>query len=526
VTEPLTAPPAPELPPGPPPPPLTGEHLARVAGLRTAASPGVINPVPVVTLAGDDLATGTTGDGPVALDDLAVTWGRSEALDQPSPATATLRLWDPTGTWAIGRELIGQPLDLSWTAVKPGAGPVRQAFFRGRITSAKLAPRSVSNTPDGMLIELGASSLLNDLANRVPFQDWPEETLEQRRARIATFTAGVASSVTVRTFWQDAHVEPVAAADQPSILDSLTALYDSTGPDRLAYFPDTRQVYFIGRHRLNAHSLAQLWWNLPGDGTARAGQGAYIRARGLAAGANENSLAAPAQYLDASAVEYSGELSKDITSRITRVEVAHKDALSTPTTFAERVETALVPGTAETTQGVRSVRHDSLVCWNNYAQTAAADLAALAAEEGSGWSTGSLTYRADLAGGFENFEQVSSLLLCGVESPSLVFLQRSWLPQVGIRPVFVVIGGQIRYAGGWQVEFDVLPGSSMTNPQHAMTWEEIDDGTADYELQWWDEDNPRGLHESVTYEDMGYVGFGLAVANSPADAGWDQVYQQ
>jgi hypothetical protein len=189
------------------------------------------------------------------------------------------------------------------------------------------------------------------------------------------------------------------------------------------------------------------------------------------------------------------------------------------------VETALVPGTNEATQGVRSIRHESQVCWNNYAQTCASDLASMASREGAGLGHRLLVYRADLAGGFESFDQVS-LLLTGAETPPVVFLARSWFPELGIRPLFAVIGGQIGYAERLAVECDLQAVSTFGNAQHALAWEEIDDGSATYQLEWHDTDHWRGLHESVTYEDMGFCGLGLAVSTTPTNTEWDQVYER
>jgi hypothetical protein len=111
-----------------------------------------------------------------------------------------------------------------------------------------------------------------------------------------------------------------------------------------------------------------------------------------------------------------------------------------------------------------------------------------------------------------------------VRLPSPLFLQRSWFPRLGIRPIVGIIGGVIRYAGGgWQVDIDVLP-ISTTVAQHAIAWDEIDDGSATYTLEWHDDTHPRGLHESLTYEDIGFVGMGLGMTTIPADRGWDQVY--
>jgi hypothetical protein len=498
---------------------------AALAGLRTVAAR--MDPTPFVNLAGVDLATGPGSvGGPMVLDDLAVTWGRNEVLDQPTPATATLSLFDPTGVWAVGRELIGASLNLGFITPYPGeTTPRRQVFFRGRITDVALAPRSELNTRGaGAVLTIGASSLLNDLANVVPFENWPEETLGARANRVAAFTTGAASSVTVRTYWQAPNVAPVAATDQPTVLDSLTDLYASSGPDRMVYFPDDRRVYFLNRRSfVTARTMAQLWWHPPDAFThSRENAGAYALTRAVAGA--ENGLPATQNWLDAAAIEYGDQVSRNITNRVTRVELPHKDAGSTPTPFSQRVELSFVPGSVELNRGIRAVRQESMIVWNNYAQTAADDLAQMMGNEGSGWSVATLTVRPDLAGGFDYYEQFAQLLLSGAEQPSPLFLQRSWFPRLGIRPIVGIIGGVIRYAGGgWQVDIDVLP-ISTTVAQHAIAWDEIDDGSATYTLEWHDDTHPRGLHESLTYEDIGFVGMGLGMTTIPADRGWDQVY--
>jgi hypothetical protein len=509
----------------PTPPPDEDVPGLRTAGLRTLAAS--VDPDPIVTLSGTDLSTTADGPGPIALDALSVSWGREAAMDQPGAATATVRLFDPTGVWATGRELIGQPLLLSWTATYPGeTSPRRKAFFRGRVTAAKLSRRSVSNTATGGTVtgtevELGASSLLTDLANRVPFEAWPDETLEARRARVATWASGPVASVTVRDYWKPPHVAPVAAADQPSVLDSLLGLYDSAGPDRMVYDPDAQTVDWLNRRNYGNTGLGQLWWKVAGEGTAMEGRGAYATVRTTTA--NADNKATNRHHLDGAFLEAAeGLLSKDISSRVTRVEVAHKDSGAA---FAARVETALVAGTDEGSQGVRAIRHDSQVTWNDYALHAAQDLAGMAGAEAAGWSTGSLTYRADLAGGFEYFDQFAEILLSGMEANSPVFIQRAWFTGLGIRPHMVIVGGTIAYEGGWRSTIDIQPTSSIPGvAQHAISWSEIDDGSTTYELQWHDEDHPRGLMESLTYEDIGFVARGLGVTTAPTNPDWDQVY--
>lgn len=490
------------------------------SALRTAAGPGRFDPVPVVVIGGADIASSVSGTAPVALDDFAVRWGRDGAFDQPTPATASVALWDPTGVWAIGRDLIGATLDLAWTATKPGVGPVRQVFFRGRITAVKPQRRSVLNT-DGALVQLTASSLLTDLANRVPSESWPQETLTARAAKILPYLPATVSAIALHSVYAGGEVAPVAGADQGPLLDSLTALYESAVATRMTYVPDTRLVRNVNRRIWSTPSPAQLWWNKAGDGTARDDKGVYARTRPL----SDTSGGAEwlPQYLDAAEVEDSEEiLSRDITARVTRVELSHPDALGSPA-YTTRTETRMVDGTTEGTQGVRAIRLNSDIVYNSWAQQAAADFADMAAREAAGWAIQTLTWRVDRAGGFEFWDQFADVALSGTEVPSAVFLQRSWLPQWGIRPIYAVIGGTIAYRRGWQIDMQFLPLATGFNNQHAITWEEFDDGSSTYEVQWHDGEHTRGMHESLTYEDLGFVGRGVGMTTTPANTGWDEV---
>jgi hypothetical protein len=104
---------------------------------------------------------------------------------------------------------------------------------------------------------------------------------------------------------------------------------------------------------------------------------------------------------------------------------------------------------------------------------------------------------------------------------SAVFLQRTWLSAVGVRPVVGIIGGSIAYDGGWRLELDVMPITTGTVAQHPITWEEIDDGTPGNTLVWTDGDDPNGLHESLTLDDLYYCPRGLGVTSTPPNQGWD-----
>lgn len=481
------------------------------------------DPLPVVRLGGVDLAGTADGSGPLALDGLSVTWGRTELLAQPSLATASLSLFDPTGVWAQTADLIGQPLSLRWTATTT-AGPQSAVFFYGRVAGAVITPRLDGS--GGAVVSLTCSSILNDLANRVPGDAWPVQTFRERRNSLSPFIAGpVTLPAELRAAWLDnANVVGVPVDQQKSALDSLVELYSWCGSDRFTFLPATLRATFITRRSMS--QTAQLARDTTGTGTARENKGAYLRTIAIAA---TEGLPFDPHYLDGKMLTYDGAgLSRDITTRITRVEVSHPDSSAS---FAQRTETVMTstvagaPATDETVLGVRALRQSSGVTFNAMVQTAAADLASMAVREGAGWRLGEVVLDTTVPGcGFEYLAQFANLLLTGGEVQSAVFLQRTLLPAWGIRPVFGIIGGRIEYTGGgWRFGLNVAPISTGTVPQHPISWSEIDDGGVGNTLVWTDGDDPFGLHESLTYEDIYYCNRGQGMITTPPNSGWDYV---
>lgn len=294
--------------------------------------------------------------------------------------------------------------------------------------------------------------------------------------------------------------------DQVPYLEHLFQLYESTGADRMTYNPHENTVTnVIRRDPFSSRGLAKLWWDGNTAGAARSSQGVYARA---------------AFGLDSAAFEYDPSDGITQPEKMTRVELAHP---STDPAFPNgRLVTRNVTGVNELRDGVRTVRLDSQLTWNSYADVAASDLEDMAQKEAAAWRLEPVTYHAGRVGGFESDEH-ARLILQGTESAAEhVFLQRSWLPSFGLRPIVGFMGGTIAYRdGGWQASLVPAP-ITTTLPQHAITWEEIDDGTTTYEVQWHDGDHARGMHESLTFEDLGYVARGLG-ADPPygPDLGWD-----
>lgn len=518
------------------PPVHDAQAVAEGTWSAAEVTPGLFRPVPFVTVAGQELGTAPVGpaDSLIVLDGVSVTWGRSEVMDQPTPATGRVRIFDATKTWATSSDRRGQLVTVGYRGTDPATGAtVSGVYFRGRIGSPIRVSKRTLVHPitqqkiHGSLVEVPLQSILVDLANTIPTESWPAETLGQRFSRAytaaGTYAGGMTSAGNMRDYWTTPAVAPVAAADQVSLLDTLQAVYDSSGADRMRYFPDTDSLQYMPRRDYpSSRGLAGLWWDGTDPTLARAGQGVYVRTYSLApigTGAAGDPL-----YLDAATLEY--DPADGITSpdRITRVSISHPDSGATPaysTVTAEaRVTDKAGAVIDERAAGIRSARVDSLVAWNNYAAQALADLATMASKEGSQWRLQPLRLRTRKVGGFETVKAGQDLLQ-GVERLHLFFLQRTWLPEYGIRPVFGVMGGKITYEdGGWDLELEVAP-AVTTVAQHAISWSEIDDGSTTYEVQWWDEDHPRGMHESLTYEDLGYCATGLNVTTIPNDQGWD-----
>jgi hypothetical protein len=500
------------------------------AGLFGAAVAGRYDPVPVFAVEEVDVASGVGPDGgpagAIVIDGLSVTWGREDVLEQPDLATGSVTLFDPTRRWALETERVGQAVTLRWSGggLVSYSGAGSTVFFRGRISGCHWAPHTLTY-PDGTqvagaLVTMTLTSLLADLANLVPTAAWPAETLGARRTRLAGEASTVLANLVTRAYWQVPDVAPVAAADQVSVWDHLLALYDSSGADRMTYWPPDKMTLHLPRRYLAAQrGVAGLWWEISTAGTPRAGKGVYARSYAIAR--SEAQSSPQPLYLDAAALEMdpADGMVRGPSSRITRAQVTHPDGAAG---YASRTTTHATATPETPATGVRAARLESIITNQSYADLSGADLADFASREGAAWHLGApVRWSTKLSGGFEDLAQ-GALLLWGGEVQSSFFLQRSWLPAFGVRPVFGLIGQTIGFRdGGWELDLHLSP-LVTSSPQHAITWEEIDNGEAGYEVQWWDDDHPRGMHESLTLDDLGYVSTGLNVPTIPPDTGWDR----
>lgn len=476
------------------------------------------DPVPVVNVAGVDLSPGP-GGGPLprqcVVDGFSVRWGRSDVMEQAAAPVGSLTVFDATRTWALTTPLDGAPVVMRAEGFTDAGVPVSWEFYRGRVAKVTVARKTVT-TPagpvHGSLVTLTLRSVLTDLANRVPTDAWPEEQLQARAVRLQPLHLDVATGSPSRSDapWATSTVAAVDVGSQRSVWAHLLALSEFAGSDRLTYYPDRTEVALVPRRKYALRGLAGLV-KAPA-GTPRAGLGAFIRPHTI--GSALASMPVEGTYLDAARTQLD-DATVSRPPRVTRVQVSYRDTAA----GAERTVEALVSGMDEAALGQQVAKLDSISATAGTAGAVAAELVDLVRHEGSTWRVGSVRYRPP--GGFDDHSQ-AFLLLYGGETRALVFLQGSWLPSYGLRPIFGLMGGAITYRRQtWDVEMDLSPVATSV-PQHAITWDEIDDGTAANEVQWWDSDHPKGMHESVTYEDLGYVATGLGVTVIPADRGHDE----
>lgn len=534
-----------ELEPAGAPPAEWSPSVASPAGLRTAdAGPiigGQLQPTPYVRLNGSDLGpsvTYTAGlpDGQVVLDGLEVNWGTSEPLEQADPSTATFAVLDFTLTWAAGAALMGLPVQMRWVLVRPELNISKvRSFFEGRVSGVQLRLVDVQlpsgYTVQATRVEVSCTSVEVDDANKQPSGVWPAETLDQRSQRLANF---LGKFVVIRSSdWGANGAQPMDVTGA-SPRDLLLQLYNSTGGDRLVFSTQALQYQWLGRRQVDSRSAGRLQAAQRVAGTpdtapayqSRWGQGVYVEpAFSFYPTGVETPDGQLRMYLDARYLEYAEGVGKTASERITRAVVDYVDNQDA----VKKTITKVDPAADESKIGQRAVTLDSVLSGTAQASILASDLLAMATQEGSQWRPGTVRWDTRKTGGFELSVQCD-VLLRGYATRVPIFVQGSQLSTLNVRPVFSAIGGTIAYRKkAWVVDFDLAgwalasaaTETAISRKQHPITWEEIDNGTAEYQMEWHDEDHPRSFHRSVTYEDLAFVGIGYGSTAAGPDTGWD-----
>lgn len=454
----------------------------------------MITPDPYANVAGVTARTDAYGDV-VFTDAYTVTWGRAGVLEAPTPATATLRLLDrsPGATLARRTDLLGTEVQLGYYAPR-GDTYAPTLSFRGRITDVAVERRAAG----GYYVSIAASSREVEAANYLApaGSSWPAETFGARLARITGLLPGnlfrsakIGGPVVIPhradfgltdvpdpTLDFDTYITGPASPAGVDALTLLRELFTSLSPLPMVYDPGGNVVTFAGRRRFQYQPT----------GTVPTSQLTPLDSRG--------GLYVATAYggadLDAHDVDTLGTLEQPIDSRLTRVEVSYFDVNAA---YAQATVTAATSDAAsEDTIGRRTLSVSSIHGRVAYAQQLANMYRDVAAAEARAPRLGSLSYRTAVNGGFTSSAQRDALLN-GAESTSAYFLARSFLPELGLRPLIGVVGGSISYgAGEW---------SLILNPAPVV----VDGLWAPMRVRHAPALRLRELHQSVTFGDAGFL---------------------
>jgi hypothetical protein len=479
----------------------------------------VIQPQAWLKVGGVKLTGQPSATAPQVLSGLEVTWGRAELFGQPDPATAVVEVFDPSGTWATGLDSLDQA-DLMGDAVDIGAtiDGADWTSFRGRIDRVAVAPATFDGIA-GARVSLSLVSRLALYGSQSTGSAWPEETHGARLARLVTrlsaFGSGGVTGVDPPSAdaTKDARLVAAAPADE-NLLENLGRLADAW-PATYSYHPHDSEVRMIARRSYARTGIAGL-------DTADGITGAVIASHGgLHVVPFGSSYGSPRMFLDGAgtgAADESGWVARTAEQRITSVSVAYKNKAAA---YADATVLTSSSRAISTSTAQRATLETVLV--ETAAVTALADeLLAQVTDEGAAWRPAPVVLDTTFTGGFTD-ALTARHLLAGGETPAVVFLQRTLLPRLGIRPVFAVIGGTIGHlAGAWRLTLTLAP-VFTSERQHAVTWAEIDDGTEANTLRWHGDgaDHADTFHESVTFPDLGYCSTGLGVLTPGPDTGWD-----
>jgi hypothetical protein len=450
-----------------------------------------VDPIPVVALDGVDIAAGADPDGGwpglMVVDGASVTWGRDEPLAQPTPATATVQLFDPTGSWAASYPgILGAPITLRWSV--PGE---ERIYFTGRVSAVDIErPRRYRSAEGralpGSIVTLSCSSLLVDLANKpLSGSGLQAQTFAERRARYAADALPAVTGISTRPAWDAVPLAEDTSADRGTVLELIGQLLGQAGGDRWTYDPHTRAIDWVPRRVFAPAAAARLVRNELG----------LVAVTGPAAD-KAGAAPAPALSVPAGVLEYDDAVSRDIGSALTRVEVKWQsftgyDTSTGGSQYADATMRYLLPGD-ETVTGIRALSVESGITDSTWAQNVAYDLADRAAGEARGWlPAGPLTWT--VRDGFPSIEH-ARLFLAGCETHGVFWVAGSWFPGAGVLPLFGVMGGVIAYESGrWRLELRPAP-CARTADADGVAWEELDPA-----LTWND------LDASVAFEDMRFV---------------------
>jgi hypothetical protein len=395
--------------------------------------------------------------GLYAVDSLRVTWGRGALTDaSATPATVGLTVLDrsPTTALAARQNLIGRLVRITYTQDPSGLENPVGTLFYGRITSARAAPAGRDPKVDGWLVTISASSLEVDLGNVKPRTVWPAESFGARYNRMVAampdgwttppripdrFDVGLPDpadpSVDTLLAW------PCAQLDTSSqdLLSLWTQFYASLSHFPMGFDPATGTLTFgsmprdVYSSQLGGTFTAGLAKTPDSGDTYR-----VCRAGSLGLGLNAGRM----PYDRSSGVEQLLE------QQLTRLEVQYLDSTNgyQSATYGRRVGN----WTQEATIGRRTWSVGSVHASRDGAVSLAGLYERLIDAELRLPRLDKLTFSSKA----EPFQSLNHarFVLQTTQTGAGAYVNDSWLPLLGHRPMLMLLGGTVTYSGGqWTV---------------------------------------------------------------------------
>ncbi len=464
----------------------------------------------LISCAGEFIHTNVT-----VLKDLHIDWGRGNIFQQARPATAEIRLYDPTGdngTWAtkirtgsaLGKEILvwldDPELGRGWT------------MYRGNISEMSADHHRIAGDPGrkGWLVSIRATSRETEMGNVFPKKDdiFPPETAINRAIRLRDYQYN-------RTGIQQIYFQPsdvnktMWGPDDPagtSILAHMATFYQSMGTG-YSYWPDENVMRYTARYALSGGGGIQFGL-LPDDGGPR-----YVVLRPNSAiywyppnPGEGGDIVSYSSFIPGCYCTANGGLHVSRADGVNQTQLDWRDKNDAepwkdkstiyPTSLTAFTPARLYKATSWLDTGT------DIDATTNYLYQQATQEAKLPPHPDIVWDT-----KKD--GGFYRWKDVRQFLQCG-EWAHFSFIAGSrfarWLDQ---RPVFGRIGGSVHFDGkNWQIgaRLQWVRQSPGWNASANVTYTDLQN----LGIKWgpppsnWSPSD-RYLHPSITWADLKWV---------------------
>lgn len=472
-----------------------------------------INPQPKALIDGSwiNCAGENAGTQVTALAGVAIRWGRDNVFEHARPATAQLRLFDPTGnggTWATKvrtRSVLGRTSSLYYFDGDLGRD---YRFFHGTIAGvaadrATILHPKTRQRVHGWMITLTVTSREAEAANVTAKKNdvWPPETAINRAIRINDYQlphTGIQSvffepNKTDWTMW---------GPDDPSgatMIEHLGTFYQSMGTS-FSYWPDENVIRYTGRYAINSGGIVLA--TLPDDGGPRQ----VVIRPSYSFNWYNGDITSWSTHMPGNQCTPESGIEVARSDGINRVQLDWRDRHQTP---AWGDWSTLKPDPMPSGQQIRLFRATSWLDDGIYLDPTVDRYHDIATNEASIPPHPPITWHTRANGGFHKWTDARHLLHAG-EWPHFTFLSGSWYSQWldAQAPVFGRIGGTIDWDGEHWTIGSTLQWVNLIGlaPSVNLTWQDLEA----MGIEWgppppdWTP-NQRFLHPSITWDDLKHV---------------------